>query len=146
MATTSLRTAIEAIEAHLDAAPPLGILRGDPLSGPSTMPSQRGATGYFVRRELTRNLAAETRNQDVSRVQDLLIVELQTRVSPKDQNTSRGTLYDLEDSVRNRVTQLDFNRRWNLVHIDTREELRPGEWLKVFIRFSLKRFEIVGAG
>lgn len=144
-ATTTLREAVEAIEAALDAAPSLGVRRSDPLSGTATMTAQRGATGYFVRREITRNLD-ETRNADVSRVQDLLIVELQTRIGPKAQTVSRGDLYDRSDTVRNRITDLDFNRKWNLIHVDTREELRPGEWFKLLLRFSLKRFEIVGAG
>lgn len=144
-ATTTLRTAIEAIEGQLDAAPALGIRRGDALSGPSTMANQRGAKGYFVSRELTQNLG-ETRNQDVSRVEDLILVQLQCRIKPKDQLTSRGELYDIEASVINRVTELAFNRKWNLTYVDTQQELDPGEWFKLFIRFSLKRFLAVGAG
>lgn len=145
MSTTTIRTLIEAVETHLEAAPDLGIKRSDPLSGPSTMASQRGKKGFYVRRELSRNLN-ETRNQDVSRVEDIVLIELQCRVSPKSQITSRGELYDIEQSVINRVTELANERRWNPVYIDTLEELEPGEWFKLFLRFSFKRFATVGGG
>ena len=144
MSNTTLRTAIEAIEAQLEAVPSLGMRRSDPLSGPSTMANQRGAVGYEVVRTLTQILD-ETRNQDTSRVEDLIQVTLQKRLKPKDQKTSRGELYDLEQSVVNRVTELAFNRKWNLTFLDTQEEL-TGEWLQFMLRFSLKRFMQVGAG
>ncbi len=146
MANTTLRTAIEAIEAHIrDDLPDLELLQGDPLTGPATMPQQRGAVGFFVRRELTRNLG-ETRNQDTSRVEDLIVVELQKRINPKAQITARGEIYDKEQDVINRVTELSWNRRWNLTLVDSRELIRNGEWFAVLVRFSLKRFLEVGQG
>jgi len=145
LVTTSLRTLIEDVETHLDAAPSLGIIRGDVLSGPATMAQQRGAMGYAVKRTLTRNLE-ENRNQDVARVEDLLIVELQARVKPKAQRTTRGELYDIEEAVINRVTELAHQRKWNPRYVDTLEELLPGEWFKLFVRFSFKRFQAVGGG
>ncbi|MHA1570595.1 MAG: hypothetical protein ACTSWM_02140 [Alphaproteobacteria bacterium] len=146
MPETTLRTAIEAIEAHVrDDLPDLAILQGDPLTGPATLPQQRGAVGFFVRRELTRNLG-ELRNQDRARVEDLIVVELQKRISPKDQLTARGEVWDKEQQVINRITELTFNRRWNLTYADTRDLVRNGEWFAVIIRFSLKRFVQVGAG
>ncbi len=144
--TTTLREAIEAIEEHLrDDLPDLAIIQGDPVTGPATLPQQRGAVGFAVRRELTRNLG-ENRNQLNTRVEDLVIVELQKRISPKDQLESRGDVWDKERDVINRVTELSFNRRWNLVFVDTRDLIRGGEWFTVLIRFSLKRFLEVGAG
>ena len=146
MPNTTLRTAIEAIEAHiLDDLPDLELLQSDPLSSPLTSPQQRGATGFFVRRELTRNLG-ETRNQDSARVEDVIIVELQSRIAPKSQIAVRGALYDKEGEVINRVSELGFNRRWNLTLLDARDQVRGGEWLAVLIRFSLKRYLEVGAG
>jgi hypothetical protein len=146
MGDTTLKAAIEAIEVHLrDDVPDLEILQGDAMSGPATLPQQRGAVGFSIRRELTRNLD-ETRNQDRSRVEDLLVVELQKRITPKSQLTARGEVYDKEDDVINRVTELAFNRGWNLTYRDTRDILRNGEWFSVLIRFSLKRFLAVGAG
>lgn len=146
MSTTTLKTAIEAIEAHIrDDLPDLAIVQGDPLTGPATLPQQRGAVGFFVRRELTRNLG-ETRNQDNSRVEDLVVVELQKRVAPKDQLTARGEVWDKEQQVIDRVTELAWNRKWNLTYQDTRDIIRNGEWFAVIIRFSLKRFLRVGAG
>ena len=143
---TTLRTAIEAIEEHLlDDLPDLELLQGDPLSGPMTAPQQRGAVGFFVRRELTRNLG-ETRNQDTARVEDVIVVELQTRIVPKSQLAVRGALYDRESQVINRVTELAFRRQWNLTLLDARDQVRGGEWLAVLIRFSLKRYLEVGAG
>ena len=145
MSTATLRTLIEDVEAQLVKAPDLGIKRGDALSGPSTMPNQRGKAGFYVRRELSRNLD-QTRNQDNSRIEDIVVVEVQQRIQPKAQRTSRGALYDIEESIINRVTELAHERRWNPTYIDTLEELQPGEWLKVFIRFSFKRFGAVGGG
>ncbi len=143
--TTTIRTLIEDIEDHLDALPDLGIKRGDVLSGPATMPNQRGAKGYAVKRTLTRNLN-EHRNQNTARVEDLIAVELQARTKPKAQRTTRGELYDIEEAVINRVTDLGHQRKWNLVFFDTLEELNPGEWFKVTIRFSAKRILAVGGG
>lgn len=145
MSNATIREAVEAVEAQLQAAPDLGLTLGIGLGSPTTMPQQRGALAMFVRRELTRNLN-EVRNQDTSRVEDHIVVELQARVQPKDQRTTRGALYDAEAAVLNRVTELTFQRRWNLVHIDTREVVRNGEWLAITVRFSLKRFEEVGQG
>lgn len=145
-ATTTIRELIEGIEAQIAAIPDLGVFLFDGLAAPETMPQHRGALGVSVRRELTRNLN-ETRNQDVSRVEDLVVVTIQRRVAPKDQKTARGEAYDLEDAILNRVTSLAFERRWNATHLDTRENLAPsGEWFRIFLRFSLKRFEPVGAG
>lgn len=144
--TTTLREAVEAIEAHIgEDLPDLGVLHAAAITGPSTMPQQRGSVGFAVRRELTRNLG-ETRNQDCSRVEDLIVVELQARIAPKAQLDARGDVYDSEQSVINRVTELAFNRRWNLTLVDAREVIRNGEWFAVLVRFSLKRYLEVGAG
>ncbi len=145
-ADTSLKAAITAIEAHLQAPPDIGARLLDILTGPGTYPNQRGARSYLVRRELTRNLD-ESRNQDQSRVEDLIIVEIQARINPKNQRAARNDAYDLADVIRNRITGLGFERRWNLTHLDTREVVRlPGEWFTVLVRFTLKRFETVGSG
>jgi len=145
-ALTTIREVIEGFEAQIEAAPALGVYLFDHLTSPDTMPQQRGAYGVAVRRELTRNLD-QNRNQDVSRVEDLIVVEVLRRLGPKSQKTQRGQAHDLEASILNRVTQLDWERRWGVTHMDTREQvLTGGEWLKLILRFSVKRFESVGQG
>lgn len=144
VAYTDLEDMLREIEARLRRAPDLGVELGAGLSNPTTMPNPRAAVSAFVRREFTRNLG-ETRNKDQSRVEDTVTVELLVRVNPKDQLASRKVAHDLEDSVRNRLTDLTFQRKWNAAHLDTREQVR-GEWLSVFLRFLFKRFETVGRG
>lgn len=147
MSSTTIKEVITGIEAQIVAAPSLGIQVSDLINAPQTMPQQRGATGVSVKREITINLN-ETRNQDNSRVQDIVAVEIQIRVNPKDQKVSRNAAYDLENALLNRISSLTFERRWNMTHLDTREQVQGGggEWFTVLIRYSLKRFEPVGAG
>ena len=145
MATT-LRTLVEAVETALEAAPSLGIRKGDGLRGVKSMPQQRGSIGFWVHRELTRNLPAQTRNQDVSRVEDIVVITLQARIKPKDQRDSRGDLYDLCDSVLNRVTELNTsNRKWNPTLVSIRDDL-TNEWLRTEMRIRFQRFQAVGGG
>jgi len=141
-ATTTLRAMVEAMEAQIAAAPTIAVQIGDPLSGPSTLPSQRGALALYVRRESTTN-SEDVRDQDVALVHDVIAIELQIRLGPKAQITSRGELYDIVDRVRNRLTNLTFRRQLNIRHLDTREAVQ-GEWFTVTMRLSTKRFETLG--
>jgi hypothetical protein len=143
--SSTIRQIIEATETRLEAAPDLGIKRSDPLTGPATMAQQRGAKGFYVYRERSVNLQ-ETRNQDTIRTEDTIVVSVQCRVKPKAQTTSRGELYDIEQAVINRLTDPSWERSWTVVYNETEEEVEPGEWMRVDVRFSYKRHQQVGAG
>jgi len=140
---TTIRQVVEEFEAAIRKPPNIPVEILDPLTGPRTNPNQRGALSLSVRRESTRNLDL-VRNQEHSHVEDIIVCEFQIRLSPKAQKVTRGEVFDVIDRVRNRLTNLTFRRQWNTKHLDTREQLRTGEHLTVFVRFETKRFETLG--
>jgi hypothetical protein len=143
---TTIREVVEGFEAQIVKAPALGVTLSFLMTGPDTDPNQRAKVSCSVRREISRNLD-QTRNQDRSRFEDLITVRLMRRIRPKAQLEARNDAYDLEESIVKRLTELTWERRWNVRHLDTREILKPpGEWLILLIRFSVKRYKEVGTG
>ena len=146
MSNTTLTVAVEAIETQLLAAPSLGIVQAATMAGTAVMPATRGAVGFEVTRETTINLDAQSRNQDMARVEDVVLVTLQRRIAPKDQlTTTRADMWNKEQAVINRVTELSVNRSLGLVFLSSRDVVAGG-WMKTTIKFRMRRQMQVGAG
>lgn len=147
VSNTTIRSAIEAIETRILLATPtdLGLVKAATLKGTRVMPSQRASVGVAVTRDSTRNLGL-TRNQTVIVVEDIIVVTLQRRVTPKDQLTgTRAAIWDKAQAVTNRVTKEDFVPNITLVFQGERD-VEEGEWMKVIQRYTTRRQMEVGAG
>ena len=148
LSNTTLRAAIEAIDARILLTSPtdLGLVQAHTLKGTRVMPSQQGSTGFEVSRGGTRNMPEKMRNQDGALVEDIIVITLQRRISPKDQLTvTRAAIWDSEQAVINRVTLGTFIPSVTLVYRDSRDSIES-EWVKTIITFTSRRQMQVGAG
>ncbi len=142
--TVGVEVMLAEIETAITAAPSLSLTIADDLRGfTSATTSHRNVR---VSRESTRNLE-ETRNQLMSAVEDIVLIQLGYRVAPKDQRTSRNSAHLAARQLRNRVTQLGHPtlHRYNVRHMTTSERVN-GEWIEIDQRYRFRRNESVGAG
>ena len=145
MAQVTLTELLQRIEAHILAAPSLGVTIADDLRGLTS--ATRRHKGVGVWRESTLN-TEQYRDQDNERVEDRVIVELSYRIAPKDQRTSRDAASDLMDTIRDRITELSESTlaKHHPRHLEDREEITDGEWLVIQSAYRFTRDQSVGAG
>ena len=149
MATDPLTEVLTVFEAMLTEPPDLGIRLANYLPGPTVDPAQRQNGAVALTRRSTIN-TEESRDQDSERVEDIIVVELSTAVTPHDQRTSRDEAHDTQDTIRNRLTDLTETRiaPWHPTHVDTTERFvgGAGEWIVQTMLLQVRRDQTIGGG
>lgn len=141
METMALERLIELVEESVGEA---GVHVSDSLLG--TTSTTRLHESARVARESTTN-TDQFRNQDISRVEDVIVVELVFELQPHQQREARNAAYVTSRNVRNKITRLANPRmRHNgETHLDTDEVVEDG-WLIITDRYRFRRYEQVGRG
>lgn len=141
METMPIERLLGLVEARCEAA---GVHVADELLGTTSAPRQHQSAR--VGRESTDN-TDQLRNQEISRVEDVVVVELWFELPPKQQRLGRDAAHVTARAVRNAVTDLaDTQQRRNgQTHLSTVDEPR-GEWLTITQRYRFRRYEEVGRG
>lgn len=139
MAAVTLTQALTLIEATiLDLS---GARIADELRG--VVPQQRAHKGVAVWRETTTNTELY-RDQNLARVEDVIVVRTSWRLSPKNQRASMDAAHDWAASICVQVA--DVNGTFAPLHPTflSEEEEHEGEWLTITQRYRMTRDHLLG--
>jgi|ETNmetMinimDraft_26_1059896.scaffolds.fasta_scaffold20181_4 hypothetical protein len=141
MATTRAFDAERLLELVEDAIGEAGVHVADSLLGATSTPKKHKS----ARTHMESVNTLQYRNQDVSRMEDTVTVELWFQLRPSGQRATRAASAVTARLVRNRITRINNIqlRPGNPVHLSTDPEVR-GEWYTITDRFRFQRDEEVG--
>ena len=119
-----------------------GVHVSDELGGGTSTPRKHESARVMVESSINTD---QTRNQDVSRMVDIIEVQLAFQLRPSGQRLTRNAGHVTSRVVRNKITfeaanQLAESRP---IHLTTVPDIQ-GEWFTITDRYRFYRFEEVG--